>query len=148
VDWQRGISRGAELPRVARERPDAFAEAFEQAPPEAKRKIAEQISHSPEVRAAARKHDVEATTRRKPETVTPRIDHTLHEFESRLVSVRRLLRESLALVDGIDNPGEDEDITELLVFIGQMVEAVTESYRSGKSLDTWAWELYEKSAEA
>jgi hypothetical protein len=134
--------------KVARERPEAFAAAFEQAPPEAKRKIAQRISQAPEIRVEARKRDVEAETRRRPEAVPPRVDHTLYEFEARLVSARRNLREALALVDGIDNPGDDEDILELLGMLGQMVEATSEAYKSGKSLDTWAWELYERSAEA
>jgi uncharacterized protein YllA (UPF0747 family) len=150
VDWKNyGRNRdeiGAK--KVAREQPDAFVDAFNAAPPAAKRKIAAGISRAPEVRAEARKRDTEAETKRKPSPVKPRVDHTLYEFEARLVSARRNLREALALVDGIDNPGDDEDIIELIAMLRQMIDAVDETYRSGKSLDTWAWELYERSAEA
>jgi hypothetical protein len=133
--------------KVARERPDAFVKAFEQAPPEAKRQIAQRISRAPEVRSEARRRDVEAEQQRQPSPVQPRTDHALYEFEGRLVSARRNLREALALVDGIDSPGDDEDIIELLGMLKELVAANEDAYRSGKSLDTWAWELYERSAE-
>jgi hypothetical protein len=133
--------------KIARERPQDFAAAFEQAPPDAKRQIAERISHAPEVRTEARKRDHEADQRRQPSPVPPRTDHTLYEFESKLVSARRLLREALALVDRIDQPGDDEDIIDLLEQIKQYGEAVDATYRSGKSMDTWAQELYERSAD-
>lgn len=149
VEWSRGAPRGAkgEVERTARERPEAFVEAFRTAPVEARKAIAKEISKAPEVRAEARKRDSEAETTRKPSPVKPRIDRTLYEFESRLVSARRDLREALALVDGIDQPGEDEDILGLLEMLKGLVAANNEAYRSGKSLDTWAWELYERSAD-
>lgn len=142
---KRSAARDAE--RIAAERPDAFADAYEQAPPEAKRRIAERISHAPEVRSEARKRDHEAEQRRRPESIPPRADTALFNFEQRLVGARRYLRDALDLVNGIDQPGDDEDILELLGMLKQMVDAVDESYRSGQSLEAWAWELYERSAD-
>jgi hypothetical protein len=136
-----------EVQKIARERPKDFAAAFEQAPPAARKAIAKQISKAPEVRAEARKRDVEAETKRKPSPVKPRTDHDLYEFESRLVSARRDLRDALALVDQVDASGDDEDILDLLRDCEGLLSAVAEAYRSGKSIDTWAWELYERSAD-
>ena len=147
IDWDRG-SHGtkAEFERTVAEKPERVAEAIEKAPPEAKRKIAEQVSKDPDVRAAARKRDIEDHEKREPEQVPPRDDSVLFQFESKLVSTRRLLREAIALVDQIDQPGDDEDIIETLNMIEQLAQAAREAYTSGKSLDTWAQELYERSA--
>jgi len=148
VDWQRGaIRRQDVVEHVANKRPEAFAAAFDQAPPEAKRQIIERIAESPELRVEVRKRDNETTAKRRPSPVQPRTDHNLYEFESRLVSARRDLREALALIDRIDSPGDDEDILDLLRDCEGLLSAAAEAYRSGKSIDTWAWELYERSAD-
>lgn len=132
---------------TARNRPDDFAQAFEDAPPEAKRQIAERISHDPDVRAEARKRDQEFTEQRQPSPIPPRADSVLYEFEAELVAVRRRLRNALSLANKIDTPGNDEDILDLLAMLKELVDANDQAYRSGQSLDAWAWELYEKAAD-
>jgi hypothetical protein len=147
IDWRRGSQpreeRGAK--RLAREHPDTFVEAFRAAPPAARKAIAKEISKAPEVRIAARKRDEEPA--RKPSSVKKHGDHVLYEYEGKLVSARRSLRDALALVDQVDQAGEDQDILDLLGMLKGLVEANDEAYRSGKSLDAWAWELYEKAGE-
>jgi hypothetical protein len=133
--------------RAASERPDAFVEAYRQAPPAAQQQISTQLAQEPTVRIAVRKRDTETTSQRQPSPVKSRADHTLYEFESRLVSARRDLREALALVDKLDAAGDDEDILALLRDCEGLLSAATEAYTSGKSIDTWAWELYERSGD-
>lgn len=144
---ERSHQDGVATRKVAREHPDLYVEAFRQAPAEARQQIAREISRAPEVRAEARRHDVETEQRRQPNAPSKTTNHTLFEFESKLVGARRYLRDALALVDGIDQPGDDEDVLELLTMLKQLVDVVDEAYRSGKSLDTWAWELFERSAD-
>lgn len=149
VDWQNdGRSRdvsGAD--RTARERPEAFVEAFRKAPPAARKAIAKEISRAPEVRIEALQRETEEP-KRKPSPVKQSTNQVLYEYESKLVSARRSLRDALALVDGINQPGADEDILDLLKMLKGLVQVNDEAYRSGKSLDEWAWELYERAGDA
>jgi hypothetical protein len=130
--------------RLARERPDDFAEAFEQAPADAKRQIAEQISKAPEVRAEARKRDHEEEQRRRPSPVPPRTDHMLYQVEGKQATAERALRECIALINELDQPGDDEDVIERFDRIEQLAQAAREGYTTGKSIDTWAMELWEE----
>jgi hypothetical protein len=140
----RAGSDKAAAKRVARERPEAFVAAFRDAPPAARKAIAKEITKAPEVRVEARKRD-EEVPKRKPSPVGPSSKQQLYEFESHLVSARRHLREALLFVAEITQPGEDQDILDLLAMLKDLVEANEESYRSGQSLDDWAHELWERS---
>jgi hypothetical protein len=130
--------------KVARERPDAFVAAFEQAPPDAKQKIAERLSRTAEVRLEARKRDLETAKHTRPNLVPPRTDHMLYEAQSKLATAERVLREFIAIINELDQPGNDEDIIEQLARIEQLAQAAHEGYTTGKSIDTWALELWEQ----
>ena len=152
VDWGRGSHSTKKeeqqvLNRLAREQPKEFVRLFEQAPPAARKAIAKEIAKAPEVRIEARLRDQDEPVRR-PSPVKKGTQQTLYQFESHLVSARRNLREALALVAEMTQPGDDEDIIDLLSMLKGLVEANAEAYRSGKSLDDWAWELYERSSDA
>jgi hypothetical protein len=62
-------------------------------------------------------------------------DHTLYSFEGCLVSADRKLREALTLIQGIEQPGDDEDILDRLGRLARLVAACEESYRTGKPID-------------
>lgn len=134
--------------KIARERPEDFAAAYESAPPDARREIAERLSRDPDVRTEVHKRHAERQEQSRPAPVPERSDHSLYAFESRLVTARRALREALALSNGVESPGDDDDILELIEMLRQLVDAVGSSYRSGQSLDSWAQELYERSADS
>ena len=141
---QNRASDRAKVNRAARERPADFAAAFEQAPPDAKRKIAEQIGQAPEVRIAARQADQRDEERRRPSPVPPRTDHMLYQAEGKLATAERSLRDFIAVINEIDQPGDDDDVIDRLDRIEQLAQAAREGYTTGKSIDTWALELYEE----
>jgi hypothetical protein len=63
------------------------------------------------------------------------IHETLYHFEGCLVSANRKLRHALALVNEIDQPGDDEDILDRLAKLNRLAAACEESYRTGKPID-------------
>jgi hypothetical protein len=133
--------------KVARERPAVFAKAYEDAPVEARREIARQIAADPEIRVEARKQDAAAEAARRPSPVPPRGDLTLYQFEARLSTAYGALKQALELLGEVNQPGDDDDVLAAIHRIRQMADVIEEAYRTGKSLDTWAAELYEGRAE-
>jgi hypothetical protein len=144
-EHRRGSDRAA-TKRIARERPDDFAEAFEQAPPEAKRKIAEQIASDPDVRLAAATYSETQRGRVKPNYVPHTAAHTEMRLQSRLSSAQHSLQDALTLANDLTKPGEDEDTLAKLGGLAKLLEAVRESYVSGASVDTWGSELFEEAS--
>lgn len=76
--------------------------------------------------------------------MTRRLDslHAAFKYEGKLVSARRSLREALALVEDINQPGDDEDVLDLLWELRGLIVLAEEGYRSGVALDPWAIDLW------
>lgn len=139
-EHRRGSDRAA-TKRIARERPADFAEAFEQAPAEARREIAKQIAKSPDVRVEVAKHEADVVHKPTPGRKTDK--HVLWEFEADLDAAYRKLRQAFEKLGGVDQPGDSEDILAQIERLRQIVDVIDEAYRTGKSIDTWAAELWE-----
>lgn len=127
--------------KVAREDPEGFVAAFEQAPPEARRKIAKQIAKSPDVRIEVAKHEADVVHKPMPGRKTDK--HVLWEFEADLDAAYRKLRQAFEKLGGVDQPGDSEDILAQIERLRQIIDVIDEAYRTGKSIDTWAAELWE-----
>jgi transcriptional regulator with XRE-family HTH domain len=128
--------------RVIAENPAVVMEAFEAATPEVRREIARQVSTAPEVQLEAQQRQAE--TNYRPTPVRQNDNLVLMQFESKLATADSALRKALGLLEKVDQEGDDDDILFRINQLRTLVEVVDETYRSGKSLDTWANELWQQ----
>lgn len=121
VDWQRGDRLASE----AREKPDAFVRAYQQAPPKVQRQIAKQVAADPFVQqevsrhnAQERKRQIEEASRKRDADAVP-----LPAYMARMVvKINEWSAGLAALVDDLDQlpPGRSRDL---------VLESITELER-------------------
>jgi hypothetical protein len=134
----------ATVNRVANEDPDKYVKAYEEASPEAKRKIAEKISKDPAIKHETIKRLTSIKPNTNVRTVKTGLALTLMEFQSKLYSAEGALRKALEIIGSVDQPGDDENIIQRIADIKRLAGFIDEVYQEGKARDTWGWELFEE----
>lgn len=115
LEWQRGDRDRVGAEKIAREQPEAFAAAYQQAPPKVQRQIAKQIAADPFVQqevsrrnAQERKRQIEEANARRDATAVP-----LPAYMARMVvKINEWAAGLASLVDELDQlpPGHGREL--------------------------------------